>query len=145
MPRAKYQITEDDFQHASFYLSGRLRNNGIEFDEGVNASKAEKQYYEAIAAKSRKKKTELLNLWAEKHLSSEEWTKLKVAVRKRRQRWSNYDEQKTVTISAKAHKLLGRIAKRDEVTFSEALEHYLAKAIRSSRGSARSMRYKRSR
>jgi len=142
MPRAKYQITEDDFQHASFYLSGRLRNYGIEFTDSVNSSKAERQYYEATEAKSRKKKAESLNLWAEKYLSSQEWTKLKVAVRKRRQRWSTYDEQKTVTISAKAHKLLSRVAERDQVTYSEALEHYLAKAIRSSRGAARSTRRK---
>jgi len=140
MPRTRYQITEDDYQHASFYLSGRLRNYGIEFAGSVNATKAERQYYQSIRAKSRKKKAESLNHWAEKYLSSEEWSKLKTAVRKRRQRWENQGDQKTVTISAKAHQLLSRIANRDEVTFSEVLEHYLAKAMRSRRGSARSRR-----
>ncbi len=96
-------------------------------------------------SKGRKNKAESLNLWAEKYLSSEEWNKLKTAVRKRRQRWANDDDQKTVTISAKAHKLLSRIANRDEVTFSEVLEHYLAKASRCSRSSARSMRHRRGR
>ncbi len=137
MPRAKYKITADDFQHASFYLSGRIRNYGIEFEDSVNTSKAERQYYEALKVKSRKKKAESLNLWAENYLTSEEWTKLKSAVRKRRQRWDNYDGQKTVTISAKAHTLLSRIAGRDEVTYSDVLEHYLTKAWRTSRGSAR--------
>ncbi len=142
MPRTKYQITADDCQHARFYLSGKLRNYDIEIDD---YAKAEKDYQEATLAKGRKKEAELLNAWAEKYLASEEWHKLKAAIRKRRQRWEHYGEQKTITISTKAHKLLNRIAERDQVTFSEVLEHYLSKAIRSSRGLASSVRKRRRR
>jgi len=134
MPRPKYRITEDDYQHAHFYLSRSLRDYQIEFNDATSHAKAEKAFYEATDSikKNRKKKAEQLNVWAEKHLSSKDWQKLKSGIRKRRERWSK--EQKTVTISEKAHKLLIRVSKRDEVTYSGALEYYLEKALRSRRG-----------
>lgn len=130
MPRAKYNITTDDFLHANFCLSGRLRNHTIEFDEDVSPLDAEKDYRKAVDHKRPKKQqAELLNAWCEEYLSSVEWTKLKAAIRKRRERYDRFGDLKTVTISTRAHKLLSRVADRDEVTYSEVLEHYLAKAL----------------
>jgi macrodomain Ter protein organizer (MatP/YcbG family) len=137
MPRAKYRITEADYQHASFYLSNKLRNYRLEFDGEVNLSELEDEFYEALTTKGAEQQVDSLNLWAEEYLSSEEWQKLKSAIRKRRQRRENYCGEKTVTISAKAHKILSQLAERDKVTYSDVLEHYLVKAVRSRRGTAK--------
>ncbi|MEX1026610.1 MAG: hypothetical protein WD049_01190 [Candidatus Paceibacterota bacterium] len=137
MPRAKYRITTEDFSHANFYLSRKLRNYDIDFGEEVSLASATQEYSEATHHKRKEVRVQETNAWCEKYLSGKEWEKLKTAVRKRRERWQRHNDLKTVTISARAHRLLGNLAERDEVTFSEVLEHYLAKAMNSSRGRAR--------
>ena len=136
MPRDNYIITSDDEFHATFYLSGRLRNYGFKFRDSVSSAQAEGDYRAAISEKTKSARAAALNVWCERYLSKADWRRLKTAVRKRRERWRRSEETKTVTLSAKAHKLLTQISKRDTVTFSQALEHYLAKALNSARGSA---------
>ena len=146
MPRAKYSITKEDLTHAYLYLSDRLRSWSVEFIEEAQGE-PESEFDKAVDQSKYKPAERVVNLnaWCEKYLPTDEWTKLKHAIRKRRQRQQNYGDQTTVTISTEAHKYLSRVAERDDVTLSEAVEYYLQKAWNSSRSSAKSMRYKRSR
>ena len=134
MPRPRYRITAEDFLHAEFCLSARIRSYRIKFAKGVASIDARDEYDIAVRTTGKKQGLDLLNTWCEKYLTGAEWTKLKSAIRKRRERFRRGDEQKTVTITAKAHRLLKRLSKRDNVTFSEILEHYLGNAVNSSRG-----------
>jgi macrodomain Ter protein organizer (MatP/YcbG family) len=133
MPVVKQYVTSEDEFHATFYLSGRIRNYGFQFCDSVSYPAAESDYRNAINEPTREKRATALNAWCTKYLSKADTQRLRTAVRKRRERWRRSDATKTVTISAKAHKLLTQISKRDTVTFSEALEHYLSKALNSAR------------
>ena len=134
MPRPRYQITDDDFLHAEFYLTVRIRNLRITFAKGISSIDAAADYQDAVRTDGKTKRLELLNSWCERYLSGTEWKRLKSAIRKRRERFRRADEQKTVTITAKAHRLLSQLAERDNVTFSGILEHYLGNAVNSNRG-----------
>ncbi len=136
MPRAKYRITDEDFVHASFYLGRKLQTYDIEFADEVSPPVAKQEFVEATHHKRKPVRVQETNAWCEKYLSGKEWERLKTAVRKRRERWHRHDDLKTVTISARAHRLLSNLSERDKVTFSEVLEHYLAKCMNSSRGHA---------
>ena len=136
MPRDNYIITSDDEFHATFYLSGQLRNYGFKFRDSVSSTQAESDYRAAASEKTKSTRAAALNVWCEKYLSKSDWRRLKTAVRKRRERWRRSEETKTVTISAKGHKLLKQVSKRDKVTFSQALELYISKALNSARRSA---------
>ena len=134
MPRTKYVIAEQDLLHAELYLSARIRNYEIDFRDDVNSLNAEGEYREATAGRKKASRAAQLNAWCEKYLTAGDWSRLKSAIRKRRERTEHFDEQKTVTVSAESHRLLSRLAERDDVTYSEVLEHYLAKALSSNRG-----------
>jgi macrodomain Ter protein organizer (MatP/YcbG family) len=136
MPRAKYRITEEDFVHASFYLGRKLQTHDIEFADDVSPPEAKQDFSQATQHKRKQVRVQETNAWCEKYLNRKEWERLKTAIRKRRERWSRYNDLKSITISARAHQLLSNLAKRDEVTFSEVLEHYLAKGMNSGRGHA---------
>ena len=133
MPVVRQYVTSEDEFHATFYLSGRIRNYGFQFCDSVSYPAAESDYRNAINEPTREKRATALNAWCAKYLSKADTQRLRTAVRKRRERWRRSDATKTVTISAKAHKLLTQISKRDTVTFSEALEHYLSNALNSAR------------
>ncbi len=134
MPRTRYVITDSDCVHAFLYLSGRLRNYEIDFPDTVDSLLAESDFHDAGRASGIRRRTAGLNAWCEQYLSSPDWQRLKSAIRKRRERAEHFDEQKSITVSARAHNLLSRIAQRDDVTFTEVLEHYLTKALKSNRG-----------
>ena len=136
MPRDNYIITSDDECHATFYLSGQLRNYGFKFRDSASSTQAGSDYRAAAIEKTKSTRAAALNVWCEKYLSTSDWRRLKTAIRKRRERWRRSEETKTVTISAKGHKLLKQVSKRDNVTFSQALEHCLSKALNSARRSA---------
>lgn len=137
MARAKYTITPDDAYHATFYLSDRIRNHDIKFRNSVPHVSAEADYRVAVDEKSKTKRAAAINTWCEMHLAGSDWKRLKAAIRKRRERWLRSEDVKTISISLKAHQLLVRISKRDVVTFSEILQHYLGKALNSNRGRTR--------
>ena len=136
MPRPRYRITEEDFLHAEFYLSMRIRNFRVKLPEGISPLDMQEEYDGAVRSEGRKQRLQLLNVWCEKYLSGAEWQKLKSAIRKRRERFRRCDEHRTITITAKAHRYLSQLAKRDKVTLSEILEHYLGNAVNSNRGRA---------
>ncbi|MBN8600547.1 MAG: hypothetical protein J0M26_05935 [Planctomycetes bacterium] len=131
MARAKYTITDADFSHASSYISDKLQRFEFEFRSNCSSDDARTELFEIVHSSQRQGRAERLNQWGEKYLSSPDWLKLKVGIRKRRERRMRQDAVKTVTISAKAHRLLTKIAKRDGVTFSDVLEHLLARAANS--------------
>ena len=87
----------------------------------------------AIAHKTAAKKTAALNAWCEKYLPASEWKRLKAGIRKRRERWEHYGEQKTLTVSSTVHEYLVKISERDGVTYNEILEDLLSRAWRGSR------------
>ena len=136
MPREEYSITTDDENHATFYLGDRLRNRDLRFQDSDFYSSAESDFRTAVDKKTTQARIAALNSWCKNYLSDADNRKLKVAVRKRRERWRRGDETKTITISAKAHKVLRQISKRDNVTFSQALENYLGKALNFARGTS---------
>lgn len=132
MSRPKYQVTETDFNHACSYISSKLQNLEFELSKEASTTDAKSDYFEAIQGGSRKARSERLNAWCEKYLSSKEWRRLIAAIRKRRERWTRHDQVKSISISEKAHKLLVKVSERDDVTFSEVLEYVLAKTANSS-------------
>ena len=136
MPRKEYSITADDEIHATFYLGDRLRNRDLRFQDSDFYSSAESDFRTAIEEKTTHARLAALNSWCKKFLSDADRGKLNVAIRKRRERWRRGDEKMTITISTKAHKVLTQISKRDNVTFSQALENYLGKALNSVRGTS---------
>jgi macrodomain Ter protein organizer (MatP/YcbG family) len=130
MARPKYTITASDLNHAYFYLSDRLLTRRVRFDDSVSPDAADRAFREAMVEKGKEKQSARLNAWCERYLSSSEWAKLKLAIRKRRERFNRHDELKSITISAKAFAILSKVSKRDAVSYSEALECYLSKALR---------------
>lgn len=132
MSRPKYQVTETDFTHACNYISSKLQNFEFELSEEASTNDAKTAYFDAVQSGSRKARSERLNAWCEKYLSSKEWRRLVAAIRKRRERWNRHDQMKSISISEKAHKLLVKVSERDGVTFSEVLEYALAKTANSS-------------
>lgn len=127
MARPKYTITAADVNHAYFYLSTRLTMHRIDFRGEIELldNSPEREFRELREEKRKDNRARGLNAWCEKYLDSTEWTKLKAAIRKRRERLERYSELKTVTISSKAFELLVKLSARDKVTYSDALEHYL--------------------
>lgn len=134
MPRTKYRITVEDCVHAELYLSRQIRNYEIEFRDDANSLNAEGEYRDATSERKKTSRAQQLNEWCERYLTSTDWNRLKSAIRKRRERTQHFDEQRTVTVSATSHDLLSQLAQRDDVTYSEVLEHYLTKALNSNRG-----------
>lgn len=128
MARPRYTITTADVVHASTYLANRLRNQDVRFSDDVTYRTAERAFTEASQESRKEKRAEQVNAWCEKYLSSEEWAKFKLAIRKRRERRVRTD-LKTVTITARAFEFLSKLSERDKVTYSEILEKYLLKAL----------------
>jgi macrodomain Ter protein organizer (MatP/YcbG family) len=129
MVRARVEISTADFLHAFSYLIEGIRSFRLELESSASRSDASRELA-AISGLGSAKRVEMLNKWCSKFLSHGDWRKLKTAIRKRRQRWKNYEDTKTITVSAKVHQLLVRIAARDNVTFNEMLEHSLAKSAK---------------
>jgi macrodomain Ter protein organizer (MatP/YcbG family) len=133
MARPKYCITAADLLHVELYLGDKLRTYNIEFSEGVSLATVEKKCDVAIGHKSKTKRSEAMNTWCERYLSTTEWNKLKSAIRKRRARWERYGESTTIAVSTKVHEYLVKISERDKVTYNDILEHVLSKAWSGSR------------
>lgn len=131
MARARYTIIDSDYTHACAYIEDKLQKQEFAFCRERSIDTAKAELFQIVHSSQRKGRADRLNEWCEKHLAKADWLKLKVGIRKRRERWARHDELKTVAISAKAHQLLTKIAKRDNVTFSEVLEHLLARAANS--------------
>ena len=131
MARAMYTITDSDYTHACAYIEDKLQKQEFAFCHKRSMDTARSELFDIVHSSQRQWRAEQLNEWCEKHLGKADWLKLKVGIRKRRERWARHDELKSVAISAKAHRLLTSISKRDSVTFSEILEHLLLRAANS--------------
>jgi len=142
MARPRYRVTADDASHARFYIDNTLGKSfdGFRFRMDGLHYEAKKEFTEhAFSIRGGKSKlAKFLNGWIDKYLSDEDRKKLTHGIRKRRQRWGGkiagqqetYGETTTVTISKEAARLLRKLAKRDNVTYSVALEHYLGRVLR---------------
>jgi macrodomain Ter protein organizer (MatP/YcbG family) len=118
MPRPRTGILASDSTHAIRYLSTKVRL--FEIDA---SPKQVRELLEIEFSGSKTERLAALNDWCEQVLSTEQWASLKTAIRKRRQRKLNDDI--TITISRKAHDKLSKIAERDNVTLSQAIERNL--------------------
>lgn len=120
MAQVPYAITSDDVNHANSYLASRLYL--IEYQENVSASVAAKRFM-AIAG-SKAERAEQLQQWCDM-LTEREWRRLRLAIRKRRQRAKEGQCMSSMTVSTRAKDALAKIAIRDGVTLSQALEQVL--------------------
>ncbi|HBE69158.1 MAG TPA: hypothetical protein DDW52_13490 [Planctomycetaceae bacterium] len=102
--RPRYTITPDDYPHARDYLD--------RFDLDAEGG-------------SRKAKAKRLNDWCEENLDSDEWSRLKSAIRKRRHRLAQGDTVVTVTISREVRDSLSREARQNGVTMDQLLRKVL--------------------
>ncbi len=126
MPRPRFRITSDNYQAARDYLGHQIRNNTL----GIkNAAALEwNQLPHSLDRKKAQSYAELVNDWCEEHLDSEQWSKLKNALRARRKRLSdqiNGDDKVTVTLSRRAWMKLSSVAETNGVTLSQAIETFL--------------------
>lgn len=131
MPQLQYRITADDRLHVRSYINDQIKFLTIEYNKDVDRSEAKKAWDEL---NEKKYTADQLQTWCDQYLSKAGWSKMRIAVRKRRQRWAQVDETKTITISVQAHNLLRQLAERDQVTFSEVLEKVLARNLANAQG-----------
>ena len=129
MSRPKYAITAADVAHASDYLRPLLQTCSFELRTDVSYRVAERDFNAAIELRGKEERAIELNAWCEKYLTSSTWAKLKLSIRKRRERKTRRGETTTITITTQAGELLRKVSERDNVTYSETLEFYLAKAL----------------
>lgn len=76
MSRPKYQLNETDFIHACTYISSKRQNFEFEMSEDASKTDAKTAYFDAVQSGSRKARSERLNAWFEKYLSSKDWRRL---------------------------------------------------------------------
>lgn len=129
MARPEYTIDYPDFVHANTYVGNRLRDFSLKITDPDTIEQAKEEFLSISLSRPSNDAASRLNEWCKTYLTGDEWKRLKESVRKRRQRWAGSQVLKTVTISEKAHRLLSELAKRDNVTLSEALELYLVKVL----------------
>lgn len=130
MARPRYTIQPSDWFYAWSYLGTRVGNRNLELLHDQSYSKASRDFDKVHSVGRDTERAKALNAWAEQYLTRGEWLKLKLAIRKRRQRWASSDQTATITISRKAHEKLSYLAKREQVTLTQALEKLLKHAGR---------------
>lgn len=131
MPNSTQELSVDDLSHAVGYLFDRVRLQAQSYQERGDAREIDSEFYALTSARRSQQKAADLTLWCSKNLTRTEWNRLRVAIRKRRERWSKFNDQKTIVVTAKVHRLLSTIALRDNVTFCDVLEALLVKAAKS--------------
>ena len=83
-----------------------------------------------IQIRNKPDKATALTDWCREVLSASQWSKLRSSVRKRRQRWQNFDTQLTITISRSAHAKIVRLANRDNVTIMQIVDRLATQATK---------------
>ena len=128
--RPRYEITEEDFLHASHYLSSAFSSGDFKLEnDETDWRKAEREFgnigvfTQGVAVLPR------LVAWCEKHLNEAQRKKLHAAVRKRRQRQSRDYDQHTITISRQAYQILKQLAGKER-TYSAVIENHLGRVLR---------------
>ena len=122
MARPRYQLTDDDVTVAHRWIRDKFRSAGVDWPKEYGSATAyEKFPLENPTAKK-------LQAWCDRWLNAKQWQQLQAAIRSaRRDRQGN---TRSISVSNKAHEILSTIGKREQLTFSEVIEKYLAvKAI----------------
>ncbi|WP_250658117.1 hypothetical protein [Alkalimarinus coralli] len=104
MSRPKYKITASDLPFVHAYLLRAMEDSHY-ITRGNSVSYQFRQYLGRIDLDDDlEHEAEILNRWCEKYLTTEQWNRLKVSIRKMRYRQSNTDI--TITLKPRAHKVL---------------------------------------
>lgn len=119
MPRPKFRITVDNLLHAARYLDGRLGSLSI-VPRTMSAQEGRMFIGEILMSPKSEESADRLQTWCVANLDAKSVLSLQVAIRKRKQRTA--DKLRVLTVSITAYTLLCKIAKRDNVTLSDALE-----------------------
>lgn len=128
MPRPKFRITVDNLMHAARYLDGRLGSLALT-PRTMSAQKGMMFVSEILMSPNTAETAAKLQVWCDENLEPEALGSLQTAIRKRKQRMA--DNFRVLTVSVSAYNLLGKLAKRDNVTLSQALERSVERALRS--------------
>lgn len=132
MPRPKFRITVDNLLHAARYLDGRLGSLSI-VPLSMSAQEGRTFVSEILMLPKSEELANRLQVWCDANLDAKSMRSLQMAIRKRKQRTSS-DSHRVLSVTTKAYGLLSKLAKRDKVTLSQALEWAAARSLRSSSG-----------
>lgn len=125
MAKPKYKITKDDYYTAEGWMERKASALSLENENPELSRRAMKEFENRTTGIGCQ---EALNAWAEKYLSTEEWVKMKNAIRAQRKRQSDRRSSQrkvSIDISVTASCILREISKRDNVTLSQVIEKYL--------------------
>jgi macrodomain Ter protein organizer (MatP/YcbG family) len=125
MAKPKYKITNNDYDTAERWMERKASALSLGNENRELSRQAMKDFEIQIKSSGR---LEALNAWAEKYLSTEEWVKMKNAIRAQRKRQSDqrsFQRKISIDISVTASCILREISKRDNVTLSQVIEKYL--------------------
>lgn len=104
MSRPKYKITASDLPFAHAYLSRAVEDNAY-IVRGNARSHQFRQYLERIDLEDDPEfDADILNRWCEQYLTTTQWQRMKVSIRKMRYQTANKDI--TITLKPKAHAVL---------------------------------------
>lgn len=119
MSRAKYVVTTDDLFFVCDYIKeklSRMDKGWMLRDDSIKIS----DYWESLS----KNEPNEVTLFLEKFLNSQDFNKLKTAIRAKRKR-SSGERPATVNLDRYAHSLLSERAKHESVTLSEIIKKYI--------------------
>ena len=121
MARPKYRISPRDLKFAHCYLMRALEDNEYLVLGSIRSFQF-RQYLERIDLNDDPDlEAQILNRWCEKALTSNQWQRLKVSIRKMRYKESNTDI--TITLKPKAHAVLQNIINEgNAASLSDAVE-----------------------
>lgn len=119
MARPRYQITASDLTHAWQYLTHRVQIQLIELED-----ESKREFWDISTVSGRDKRAAALNAWCEANLTAGEWTKLKSAIRKRRNRLQGSDRV-TITISKNAYAALKKLASKRRIRLLAQIDSIL--------------------
>ena len=128
MGRPKFRIAVDDLMHAARYLDGRLGSLAVA-PLTMPVQEARRFFSEILMSPKSESSATRLQEWCDENLEPATLRLLQIAVRKRRQR-TRTNDYRVVTISNNAYHQLCKLAKRDNVTLSKALERSVTKLLR---------------
>lgn len=128
MPRPKFRITVDNLMHAARYLDGRLGSLAF-VPRSMSVQEGRSFVNEILMSPKSEGSAERLHTWCVDNLEPKVMRALQLAVRKRKQRTRTTDAR-VLTVSSRAYGLLSKLAKRDHVTLSQALEKSIERSLR---------------
>ncbi len=128
MPRPSFRITVENVMYAAHYLDGRLGSQAF-VPKSMSAQEGRMFINEILLSPKSDETVRRLQDWCADNLEQTVIRSLQLAVRKRRQRTRKSDFR-VLTVSSRAHALLCKLAKRDHVTLSKALESAIEKSLR---------------